>query len=726
MSSKGSIMQLSASKRALRLISISLMCSIALALALFMGSAALNSEQTGAVDCASPRNLSVQAALGQSESWRATNAEWIQFKVQKGERYMLQVGGSEGLELKVFDRCSTSASSVPLRNGKLEFTATRDGEYYLLVRSDGASRSAVSGYQAVLSPAAPHRPSSVMAENVPAEVLRRATEFLEELRGSDLAPEWREARINPEIRILYRPDIREPAYYEAIVEKPVVGGFEPAGYIQLAAGEHDYPIVNWDMTGMSNTQELQELAPLGAVLTEVYRLNTLSYVSEYEELTAIGITTVTTDVINLGVLPNKIEGLETLPEEPFELVTQSIDSDGKEEYDGPEELPLLEESAWESWEALKAGYLEEYTPLLNSLKQRASSRWELQENLKQYGETLYKGNQRKIFGLASMTISTIEVSGDGADPKFLKQEEMKEGETLTGLVITVLDEPEDLKTLLPVIVTVNYTSGSSETLKYAIVNYSALVPNAIYLPIIRRTDGVQVAAVEETNAWGPWYYYWADGNTGAITYNQIPRYTGVNTSACWSGCGATAWAMHFAWVDQRANENHATWRNHWGLYRVNGGFGGDVRAPNNQDAGVNNMTWEIRNYLGTFCSGTGGSTYFTRMIDAARYVQPRATAGWRMSTRYDPTGLCWFGACNEAREYARYQIVNRRAPAIIGANNHYPLAYGYAYQSETTCILWWCSTDYNRWFYVNQGWGGSGNGWVDWDDVAFSGIYYPW
>jgi hypothetical protein len=51
------------------------------------------------------------------------------------------------------------------------------------------------------------------------------------------------------------------------------------------------------------------------------------------------------------------------------------------------------------------------------------------------------------------------------------------------------------------------------------------------------------------------------------------------------------------------------------------------------------------------------------------------------------------------------------------------MAYGYAWQSQTSCWLWWCSTDYNRWFYVNQGWGGTGNTWVDWDDVAFAGIY---
>ena len=406
---------LRAKKKFILLIMISLFGSLALVVTLFAVTPAMNLNVGSAVTCDNPRALAVEDSLEQSVSWRTTKAEWIKFNVQKNSRYRLQVNNANGLELAIYDRCDTNAPSVALRDGQLEFTATRDGEYYLLIMQDGVSAANLSGYQATLSPAAPHRLSFTAAQDVPEDVLRRATEFLEELRGSDLAPEWQDARVNPEVRILYRPDIQEPAYYEFTVEKPTDNGYEPAGYIQLAAGEHDYPVTNWDATGMSNTQELAELAPLGATLTQIYRLNTLSYASEYEELTALGITTVATDVINLGDLPYRIEGLDAIPEEPFELVTQDIDSDGNEEYDGPTELPLLEESPWESWEALKAGYEEEYGPLLKSLKERASDRWELEKNLSQYGETLIKGDVRTVYGLAAQTLSSIQVTGDGAE-----------------------------------------------------------------------------------------------------------------------------------------------------------------------------------------------------------------------------------------------------------------------------------------------------------------------
>jgi hypothetical protein len=485
---------------------------------------------------------------------------------------------------------------------------------------------------------------------------------------------------------------------------------------------------------MSTTEELAELAPLGATLTEFYRLDPLAYAAEYEELSAIGIATLADDVINLGELPRQIEGLDAIPEEPFDLVTQTTDSDGNDEYEGPTELPLLEEDPWDSWEALKAEYEATYGPLLKSLKERASAEWELEKNLRQYGETLVKGDVRTVHGLPAQTLSSIQVSGDGAAPQYLKQEELREEGTLKGIVLTVLDEPADPETLLPIEVGLQYSNGVSETLKYAIANRDALPIHDLYLPLVTGGGGSQESAAAEegvrtSGSWGPWHYYWVDraSDAAANTYNQIPPYSSPNTSACYSGCAATGWAMVFAWVDRRAAENHWRWRNHWGIYRVNGGLGANAVAPNHfADTGVRNMMWELRGHLRTYCSGTSGSTNRPDEIRACEYVRPRATAAWRCRTRYDPTGLCWFGACDGARSLIRDQIVNRRAPAVLGAYHHIQVAYGYAWQSKRTCFLWVCSTKYNRWFKVNKGWGSSANVWLDWDDVYLGGIYYPW
>jgi len=722
-----------AKKRFIRMIMFSLISSVALSIMLFSGSTAINLQTAETVPCDNARSLDIGETLEQSDSWSTNQSEWITFKVQAGSRYLLQVSNADGLNLAIHDRCSANSAAVAVQNGQIEFSATRNGEYYLLVSQAAVSNTSSMGYQAALLPAEPIPPSTISADEVPTDVLRRATEFLEELRGSDLAPEWANARINSEVRVLYRPDIQGPAYYEVTVEKPVGDVYESAGYIQLASGDHDYTITNWNTTGKSTTEDLANLAPLGATITQVFRLNAETFAAEYQTLSPIGLSVMADDVVNLGDIPVQSTGLEDIPDAPYPLVTTATDSENNNSYDGPAPLTITE-TPWESWAALKAGYGQEYNQLNRSLMQRASNQWQLEENLKQYGETLIKGNVRTIYGLAANTLTSIQVTGDGAGAQYLKQELMYDGAVLKGVILTVLDEPADKDTLLPIQVVLAYAEGGSETLKFAIANQTAMTyVGVLYLPIVV-TRGNKPAATESPapdNAatWGPWHYYWVDSKDDALaeTYNQIPAYTNVNTSGCYSGCAATGWSMLFTWVDRRAAAGHPTWAGHWGMYRVNGGYGSNDVAPLTQNVyvnnGVNNMSWELRNRLTTYCSGTSGSTDRDDEIKAAEYYRPRATAAWRMSTRYDPTGLCWFGACDAARGLITDQIIYRHAPAILGAYNHIQMAVGYAWQSEQTCFLWWCSTDYNRWFYINKGWGGSGNGWLDYDDVYLGGTF---
>jgi hypothetical protein len=571
---------------------------------------------------------------------------------------------------------------------------------------------------------------------VPEAVQRRAIAFLEEMRGSkDLAPEWANARVNPEARILYRPDITGPAYYEFNVEKPGPNGFEPAGFIQLANGEHDFPVTHWDTTGRSPVGELSELAPLGANLTEFYKVDALAYAAEYEQIIIpLGISVAATEVVNLGDLPGRINGLEAIPQQAAELASESVDSDGKTQHEGPTELPLSSQEDWPSWAALKEQYKAEYAPLLASLQQKASTPWTLEKGLETNGESLIKGDVRVAYGLPSQTIASFKVTGEGAAAQFLQSEAVSNGTNTTGVRVTVLDGPSDKTTRLPFQVELTYAGGATDTIKYAIINSALASTNTVYLPLVLNAAagakavsaakvhlapaGPQAAAPSD---WGPWSYWWADGDAGSINYGQFD-YRG-----CASGCGGTAWAMLFAWVDRRAAEGHFRWAGHGGLYRANGSVGGaNVTAPLAQDVGVQNITREIRDQIGTFCIFGSGATWPWRMVDAANYVRPRATAAWRINTRYDPTGLCWFGACDGSRDLARDQIINYRAPAIVGTGwlKHYPLAYGYAQRSKRSCILFVCWTDYSRWFYVNNGWYGNNNGWTS-ADVWFAGVYRP-
>ena len=210
-------------------------------------------------------------------------------------------------------------------------------------------------------------------------------------------------------------------------------------------------------------------------------------------------------------------------------------------------------------------------------------------------------------------------------------------------------------------------------------------------------------------------YWWAPG--------AQPRYNQYSYGGCQIGCGPVAWTMLFGWADRQAGTGNAYWAPRNGLYRQNGGYGPDVVAPTGQDQGIRNVIQEIRGYVGTFCIFDSGATWPWEMVDAWHYLTGR-------SGTYLRAGWNDFGISRDwLRDRARDSIKFRSTPAVIGTGwlSHYPMAYGYAYQERTVryCFLWcWTDTVYDRWFYVNQGWGGAGNEWVS-ASTWFAGEIFP-
>lgn len=213
-------------------------------------------------------------------------------------------------------------------------------------------------------------------------------------------------------------------------------------------------------------------------------------------------------------------------------------------------------------------------------------------------------------------------------------------------------------------------------------------------------------------------YYWADGSVSEQPYDQY-----LDANGCAIGCGGLAWTILFLWGDRQAGTGNSYWAPRWGLYRSNGGTGANALAPTTQTAGVDNVIEEIHDDVATFCITGQGATFPWDMHQASNYFVGRT--GTRLTTHYNSVGIHE----SRLREYARNSIRDRSTPAVIGTGwlSHYPVAYGYAWQSRQVrkCFVFcWYETVYDRWFYVNQGWGGIGNDWVQ-ASTWFAGEIYP-
>ncbi len=211
---------------------------------------------------------------------------------------------------------------------------------------------------------------------------------------------------------------------------------------------------------------------------------------------------------------------------------------------------------------------------------------------------------------------------------------------------------------------------------------------------------------------------------GGVT--DQPCYCQFGLEGCFVGCGPVAWAMLICWADYQAAHGNSYWVNRWGLYRQDGGRYADAVAPLQQDTGVENVIRELHGQVGTYCSFGLGATNPWDMPNAWCYLDGRSAA----SVQVDWNSVGW---CEDwIRDRAIDSIVNRHTPAIIGTGwlTHYPLAFGYAWQTRVIrhTVLWWSWDEVvtDRQFLVNQGNGDGGVG--DWIDAStwFSGQLFPY
>jgi hypothetical protein len=534
---------------------------------------------------------------------------------------------------------------------------------------------------------------------VPLEVHRHAAQLLEDVRGTDSAPGWDRAVLATTVKLLRRPDVEGVAYYEFTV----TDGRKPKGHIVASATEGDFPIAHWDFTGASPTAQLDQMAR-DRPIAIYYKLDTLAYAAEDERGELIA---------NLGAMPSRISGQDPrwlddpVPDTTATWVpdrtTRSDDEarglGGKLVVEGPGQPRDIRFDSWDSWQQLKGEYRRSYETMIESLRRKAGEEWAIDALAAEFGEGLVEGQPFEL----ALLYPKAEIGLDGEGRDLVDADVVESAPGREVLVLTARAARPGKETRLEV--SIRYATGQSESKLFVVLSAEDTQGE-------EKKGGVAWADGALSAAWGPWNTFFAGTHNDQRLYTQIPAHTSPNTSGCYSGCGATAWAMLFGWGDFRAGSGDPGWSHRFGLYRANGGFGADAVAPKFNDTGIRNVQWEIRNRVGTFCAFGSGATFPWEMDDASGYLAGRT--GATLTTNYNIFGIHTDGLRNTARD----SIVYRGVPAIIGTGwlSHYPLAYGYRWRSRTvrTCFLFicWDDTEYQREFYVNQGWGGSGNGWV--------------
>jgi hypothetical protein len=579
---------------------------------------------------------------------------------------------------------------------------------------------------------------------LPKGMLFRAIQHIYDSR-SLVAPNWDTAFIGETAIPFYRPDIcggATPAYYELSVYKDATLKI-PAGFLMMTAPcdndvPHDIPIAHWNSTGVAISSQIQFNPPPGVAPIKLWKLDTLSYVADQNGV-IIG---------KLGQFPALINGLTQSEYVQYSNARTDVKWAPANVSTGDDNLVagriptpvitgLSPSTAKLLWQYTDfniandfAGYLRQYpvafAPLIAGMKQRVSGLWAYENEITDTDTRLCTGCTQLHLPVVAGGVSRFVIPIKG----------------ITAQNITNMTPDVSTSTLSFVVESSTYanypviavTAGAlaSDTLPRLTLKitpssswFTLLPPTYVTFYMVQSPPSL----IRADRSWSSWNYYWAGNASDQRKYAQW-----TVSGSCAVGCGPVAWMMLLGWVDIKSTYPQVSgqfWKR-WNAYRENGSSSGLATsgagiAPQSTTIGstiymapgVFTSTEYIRNQVGTFCFSGSGATYPWSMDNVRNYLSYVGT-GISIDTHYNSVGFHEDGLRDYTIEHLTKSNTSERRPVIIGTGwlNHYPLAWGYAWRSRPTTWRdagWWVGDDilYSRYFYVNNGHGGSDDGWVD-------------
>ena len=500
--------------------------------------------------------------------------------------------------------------------------------------------------------------------NIPVEqiqILPYIEDILYDLMNAPMDNGWLEGELGPFGFPIYDPLTGDPAFMEfkVVLKETLAGpgalakltGESPSallappihreknlGFILFSMTEDEAPFIEYSMEGLTRTERLRELAKSSAVKIFRYGDSLLAAENDKGELVAY-----------IGVPP------VYYPDDILEYCDQEFEGYGDEQGGKhPDPLPFKGEP-YPSYQNFKEAWAKakRFQLARERRKQDAKILWDIYTGKLQKNTiyvtlgqetTAFPNQQIKQFTLADPTLATVRIP-------------------LVGVSIMG-------KALGQTTFHVVFGDGSSSD-GYLAVLEKALSPE------------------QPTIGWTSWTEYYAG------SWSDQRRYTQEWGGSCYSGCGATAWAMLYGWFDYRGLATNL--------------IAGSAPLYNNDS--VRDCIWYIVPEIGTYCVGDQGATNPWEMYKGYKWAQHR---GEGYSYSYSWTIPCF--SSSSARNKARDAIKNDGRAAIIGigcTSAHYPLAYGYKYREWKGAFGEVWATE--RKFKCNMGWGGSSAEWKNGD-----------